>query len=316
MMINVHPFNEFWIDCRFNSCFSILTSINKSYCDASYMNCYSYITYIEKTPFTSVKCLRLRNSDRSQSDLIDLNITTIPVEFRNQSNMVKRVIELLQYNHLLIGVDLYYWIPNSICWYKNHWEHYAFVKKYDKDKNAFIVLDENLNGYGEHEIPCQRFETAVLGSPLPGDGFIIKYKNDLEDYKINCNEVFSNADRLIKELRELSDLPSDYWILSKPDIEKGNMFDLLTLHTFQIANRHIANIKLISRLKDLEFINNEKYGAMADKFDELRKGWTIIKNKIIKGNVSVPRNLDSRYLNIMKDNLLMKEISVWENLLA
>lgn len=310
-MLDIRPFNEFWIDCKFNTCFSIITSINKSYIDAAYMNCYSYIAETAKTPFTEVKCLRLENSDERQSELIKNNIKLTPVAFRKQENMIERVIELLENNYLLVGVDLYYLVHGSVCWNRYHWEHYSFVKKYDKDRNAFIVLDDDLNGFGEHEVPGQRFKTAVLNSTLPEDGFIVKHSNYMEDYIINNDEVFFNADRLVKELKELAGLPVAYWALSDHDIKEGYMFDLFALYAFQIANRQTANIKLMGRLKDLKFIDEEKYNAMTCMFEEIKNGWTLIKNRFIKGNISVPRKLDIASLNTIKDSMIAKEINAW-----
>ena len=315
-MNDLKPFNEFWINCFFNAYFSLLTSRNSSYFDAAYMNCYSYISKVEKTPFTNVKYIQLYNSDKRQINLFTSNILTKPIEFRKHTDMVEKIIEFLKNNYIFVGVDLYNWIPNSICWQRRHWEHYSLIKEYDDCNDEFIVFDENHQGYGIYRIPMKRFIDSVNNSPLKDDGFIIVYNDYIEDYYIDYKEVQCNADRLIQELIKLIELPSDYWVLSKQDMEKGYMFDLLSMYAFQIANRHMANIKLMDRLKHLNYIDMYQYKTITEMFKELANGWDMIKSKFIKGDISIPRKLDSDNLNDLKDNLLRMEIETWKYLLS
>ena len=313
-MIDLKPFNEFWINCMFNAKFSIITSIDKSLIDAAYINCYTYIQKTEVTPCgTPVKYLKLKNSDDKQLDFLTSVISTTPVEYRNQPNMLERIIDLLKSNFLFIGVDLYYWLPNTICWERYHWEHYSLIKKYDAQKNVFITLDENSDGFEECEVPAPRFEIAVTNSPMKVDGYIITYNDNIDKYSINYDEILDHARRLIKELGELY---CDIWTLSNNDIKEGHMFDLFSIYAYQIANRQKANIKLTDRLKCLNLISLEKHTSIVRRFEELSTGWALIKGEFMKGNMSYPKKLDCEKLNNLKNSLILKEIETWKLLLV
>lgn len=313
-MINLQPFNEFWIDCVFNSSFSVLTSISKSYMDASLVNCYSYYVQNVEAPLgNKLNCIRLNNSDSKQESQIASAISTTPIEFRNKPKIKETIINLLMEGILLVGVDLYDWVPNSICWHRYHWEHYSLIKEYNAFKDVFIVLDESLQGFGMHEIPSERFEISVLKSSLPVDGFSIAYNEDIDDYAISHDEILDNANRLMSELSEIKD---ELWKFTEKNIEAGYMFDLFSMYAHQIANRQIANIKLINRLTELALLDSLKSIEIIKQFHDLKNGWTMIKNKFIKGNISVPRILDYKNLNTLAHNLILKEIDTWETLLT
>ncbi len=78
MKLKIIPFNKFWLNCNFNSNFSILTSINKSYEDLALLNCYSYC----KSPQEwCPKNIALNQGNTHQRIIINNIITTEKILF-------------------------------------------------------------------------------------------------------------------------------------------------------------------------------------------------------------------------------------------
>jgi len=194
-----------------------------------------------------------------------------------------------------------------LCWQKYHWEHYSLVKGYDSSNDLFIIFDDNNKKYGEYCIPRIRFVKAVSDCSLEIDAYLVKY-GKTDNYNLDFNEVLKNANRLVHELKGLF---GNYWQVSDKDIEGGYMFELFSSCALSISNRHLANLKLIKRLYANEFISKSKYIKLVDKFKGLIKGWDIIKNRFIIGNISVPRKLDYLRINECKNLLINDEIKAW-----
>jgi len=312
-MIGLQVFKDFWINCQFNSYFSLITSINKSYIDAAYMNHYEYtIESIATGNGTNIKYLRSIPSIY-QHKLMQSIIKVSPIIVNNEIDIIDNAIELLKDNFIYVGVDLYYWIPNGICWQKYHkWDHYSLIKCYDNSKECFLVLDDNLNGFDIFEIPKSRFETAVANSFLHPTFLLVDYQKDIFDYSICFDDVIANAKRLTKELSELH---VELWNYSDADIERGWYMDLFSTYFFSISNRHIANMLLFERLNNLKYINSASLAHFKAQFLKLINGWDIIKNKFLKGNMTVPKKLDCSAINDLKNILVETEIKVWNLLI-
>lgn len=307
-MIDLLVFNDFWVNCWFNSNFSILTSVNRSYVDAAYMNSYTYITEDYQTPTgTDLRILKLGFTDEVEKVVLSaVNLT--PIMLEDTERISNQIITMLKTNYLYVGVDLYEWIPNSICWQKYHWEHYTLVKGYDESSDSFIVFDENYNGYGAHLIPRLRFEKAITASPFEIDAFLIDFKGDVCDYTICTDDVRKNADRISNEL---DNSRAEHWQLSKKDISEGHMLDLFSLYSFGISNRQIANGLLVYKLKSYGALSTDEYRLLASIFKELSDGWEKIKNSFMKANLSSPRRLDCIKINDYKNTLIENEIKAW-----
>jgi len=197
------PFDKYWIDCEFNAIFSVMTSIDESFYDFADINAYSYKLRNDKTPCgTDVEFIKLDNAKYIQSEYVTGCISKTPITLKDSEDMLVTIIKLLTDYTLLVGVDLYNWIPRSICWQKYHWGHFTLVQSYNKAEDTFSVLDESLTGYGEHRIPRERFIDAIQNSKQNEDGFILHY-NTPSKYRLCFDDVLLNAQRLTTELTQI-----------------------------------------------------------------------------------------------------------------
>jgi hypothetical protein len=311
-MIDLQVFDKFWINCWFNSLFSIITSIDNSYEEATYLNSYSFMIEERMTPLGTRTTFFRLDMHTHHSELLSGIVDTVPIHFKQDISTAEQVIEILKSNFLFLCVDLFNWIPDSICWQKHHWEHYTLVKGYDPVKDIFTVLDENKKGYGVHEITRENLENSSRGTSMDFDGLVAIYKEDIEPYKMDYHSVLENAYRLTSELKILLD---DYWTLSIDDIKEGHMLDLYSMYCYGVSNRHIANMLLIESLRRNSYINDNMHAKLTALFKELKEGWEAIKFAFIKANSFTPRKLDVKSLSNFKNVLVNKELDAWKMLL-
>ena len=168
---NILPFNEFWVNCDFNSRFSILTSYDEAFRKFAYNNTYKYTIAWRKEADTRLYDMYIESTNDECANCLDY----IPVSGIKEKNHMPGVIKKLVLNNeaFLIGVDLYNYIQGSVCWNKFHWYHYSLVKGYDDQKDIFYVLDDNLSGYHEFEIATQKLIMAAKKNQMDYDGYIV-----------------------------------------------------------------------------------------------------------------------------------------------
>ncbi|EPR13617.1 hypothetical protein [Ruminiclostridium papyrosolvens] len=313
--LNFKPFNLFWMDCQFNTLFSILTSMDKSYKVAALLNDYSYAIEQEYTPnntwYNEVFVVNtVINGDVFRNKFFPQQTS---LNFKHDENYIGLIKNYIKNNDVvMVGVDLFYWIPNSVCWNKHHWEHYSYINGFNDEKGVFYVFEENFYGFGEFEIPQDRMMKAIESSPLEPHAIIYKLCNAVDKYELSVSEVKSNAKRIIEEISRI--IPIDFWILSEKDFTEGHMCDLISTQIFQIINRHIANQLLINELEDA--IGNLQFKNELDKYCiELQDGWNQVKTKLVKIYYSNNRELMIHNLNKKCKDLFLKEIEMWDALL-
>ena len=245
--LNLKPFDEFWINCTFNGFFSIMCTLDNSYADLAYMNSYSYFVEGEV-----LKGMKLNSHCEMHDNVMRKHVTHIPFKLKHLSDndVLASIIRMLDKHPLLIGVDLYHWIPNSICWEKYHWMHYSIIDDFDKETNSFIVLDENLTGYGIHLIPPERMLLAMRSCSMEQDGYALVLNKKVSKYEVSTSSVFDNAIRLGHEIKSFINA-DEIWNYSEYDIHEGNKLELFSMYAFQISNRQNANTILTKRLYNL-----------------------------------------------------------------
>ena len=313
--LNFKPFNLFWMDCQFNTLFSILTSMDKSYRAAALLNDYSYAVKQEQTPndiwYNEVFVVNTVNNGDVFKEKFFPQQTCL--NFKHDEDYIGLIKNFIKNNDaVMVGVDLFYWIPNSVCWNKHHWEHYAYINGFNDEKGVFYVFDENFYGFGEFEVPQDRMMKAIEGFPLEPHAIVYKLCNSIDKYELAVSEVRDNARRLIEEINEI--MPLDFWILSEKDFTEGHMCDFISTHIFQIINRHIANQLLINELEDE--ISNLQFKSELEKYCiELQDGWNQVKTKLVKIYYSKNRESMLHNLNIKCKDLFLKEIDMWNTFL-
>ena len=309
--IGIKPFNDFWLNCRYNMLFSILSTIDSSYRLAASMNDYSYNVSEKETPTgTKYNKLLIDPMVEFQEKYLYEIASIQPFNFKHDENYIEYLKNLIKKNELVIvGVDLFYWIENSSCWNRHHWEHYSLINGFDDDKNVFYVLDENDIGFGEFEIPVDRFITAIQHSPLEPDGYIYKINKKIKQFKFNIKDVINNAQRLKNELSAIKS--SSLWQLRDEDFDAGHMCDLSATEIFQIVNRQIANQLLFCNIQ--KEVHDCKVPDIIIKYsNDLKEGWILVKNVLLKANLLKDRKLSLAEIEKSCKDLLNKEYEMWD----
>lgn len=314
-MKSFKPFNLFWINCIFNMRFSLLTSLENSYLFAALLNDYSYVVYDMDTPNEKkYKSLELRPMVKHGIEYRDLLFSdNKQLNFKgedNYFNILKGLIE--EDNIVLVGVDLFYWIPNSVCWKKHHWEHYSLINGCDDEKRMVYAFDENVYGYNEFEIPEDRLTKAISSFQDKPNVNIYKLSTNIGRFELSISEVRDNAQRIIGEIVKI--MPVIFWDLCEKDFIEGHMCDLISMRIFQIVNRHIANQLLMQELGD-DILSPAIRCSLIKYCIELREGWDLVKKRLIRIYFSKYERSDIINLNEKCRLLFLKEIDMWNMLL-
>jgi len=298
----VTPFNEFWMDCGFNTNFSILCSVESSFRDLACLNCYTYIE-------NKYKKIDIRTSDK-QRDIISNIITRNPTQFKNNTDaiMIEKIINLLNDHLLLVGVNLYDWIPDSLGWQRYRWNHYSLVVDYDSDNKEFLVMDDDVRGFNLHRIPLDRFIIAIRGTDcLPHDGFIVTYEDYADKYNLEFSEVIENALLLIDSIGKMIE-KDNLWDIYVDDID--GYFLEMTSKTFRFFNRQVANLVLVDRLYDLRLIDEKKKEDTKKVLSDAMNGWDLIKIKFLKAYKT--KKIDVHTIKNLVNQQFEKEIKAWD----
>lgn len=304
----ITPFNEFWLDCGFNNTFSILTSFDESYRELAYLNCYTYVPYNEWAP----KHIELRNGSDVQYEVINEIIYKKPFSFQYSKANIRKVINQIKTNNILLKVDLYNWLPNSSSWHKLHNFHHSLIVDFDEINDCIIVLDDDNKGYSKHAIPMRRFVECVKDQNGYISGYSVKCIKAPE-YKLDINLVLKFATILIRDLEYF--LINDLWT-TKQTKEGDILYEFYGFEVFKIVNRQIANLLLIKKLHEYGYIYESLYQDLFNGFTEIKNGWICIKNSLIKLYYSPNGNeiQKIKVLNVLKNKLISEEIDVWKKI--
>ncbi|MGI6668712.1 MAG: hypothetical protein ACOX4M_04615 [Acetivibrionales bacterium] len=311
--LNFKPFGLFWLNCAYSTMFSLLISLEPSYYFAAILNDYSYLVIDEETP-TGIKYNHLelwpivKHYERYRSMLFN---DYKPLNFESGDNYFDILKGLIEENKLiLLGVDLFYWLPNTISWKRNHWAHYSFINGINDEKRAVYVFERNSYGYDEFEIPEDRLIDSISNFPREPHVMSYKFPENIEKFELSIDEVKGNAQRIIDEINN-NIMPVNFWELGEEDFAKGYTRDLTSLRFFQISNRHIANELLIQALGD-EILSPEIRSSLIKYCKELQEGWELAKIMFLRLYVSKNRKSDINNTNEKVRSLFSKEIEMWD----
>ncbi len=306
-IINIQPFNEYWMDCHYNSVFTIASYFERSYHTAAYTNCYSYY----KQAYSAFPSLRLidvlYNNDFSVNNKMRIYKEEAfrDREYRNISGIIKNI--LLENKILRLYVNLFHWIPNDIVWKKYNWSHYSLIIGFDESKKEFYALDYDLNSYGINAIPEDRLNTAFYSSQYftkdinNGMGvysplFIVSPNDYIPEYSIDIQKIKSNANRLTNHLQDFS--VSDVWNIPQ-ECKQSEAIDVIVLGINKVCNRQIGNVMLIKNLYKNNYIDSNVFKVLVDQFETLKLLWE--RNKILF--------MKSRYYQIDNEKILKTKLS-------
>lgn len=315
--LGIMPFKDFWMNCYFNMYFSILISKEPSYRLAAFLNDYQYSIYesetVRKTRFNGLMLNSMVNFHHQY--LEEMVSNRAPINFKEDEKFSEYLKDLVRKNEVIfVGVDLYYWVPNSVCWNNYHWYHYSLINGFDEDKKVFYVLDDNQSGFDEHAIPEERFCTAIRNSTLNPHGFINKLPGDIGKFSFSISDVRTNAVRLAGELELMGH--DMLWQMSDEDFDNRDRCDLFSMYLYQIVNRQKATQVLFQILQDKNEINSIESSNLMHYAADLENGWAIVRKELVRTYFSDNRAFRISEINEKCKKLFLKEYKMWNKFLS
>lgn len=306
---DIVPFNDFWLNCDFNAYFSILTSHNEDFRMMAYNNSYRYKIALNTVVEDFYEMSVQTNIDTNDDYYVHKMVMN---DFEKKENLADIIREQILIDKIfLLGVDLCYLIPNSVCWKKFHWYHYTLVKGFDDEKKVFYVLDDNLFGYQEFEIPEERLVFAARENTMNPEAYIVEVKKENVAPKVTISSVINNAKEIIKNIETLE--RPDLYVMSDAYYHEHFGKELNAMYLYQIQNRQRANILLFQNLqKQFNLQEQEVNDSIKPKFEELIKGWRLVQNNFVKIYHSKDRPKQVRKTNDMCFGLLDQEKELWK----
>jgi len=317
-MLKIQPFNDFWLDCGFNSTISILCSLYEGYKDLAFYNNFIYDLQNEGTP-TSYTVIIDQNTDKYIDNLFSKEFIEMG---SNISNELKSNIAKAQQNQYIffLGVDLFYWVDNSICWHKNHWYHHSLVTEYEDGLSEVIALDDDFNGYQIQRIPFSRAiiasENYIKNHPNHiNDAYFLIDKHVKENFSYNKDDIMCNNLKIIISLDNVLLKNHECWVIRNNELNyiKENL-TLFSMRCFQFYNRHKANLMFFNNLYELQFISLIQKESLSQYSIQIMHQWDILKGKLIKTEMQARSHFDSDEFITVTSKLFQREKEIWSSL--
>ncbi len=315
----IQPFNEYWINCLLNMVFSVITSAEPSYMAATYLNDYDYEVGVWETEPSETNTegnrtihnhLILNQMQDFLEKYIHGKFSYQPISFRDDEHCLDIIKgHVRQKEFVLVGVDVFYWVPGSFGYGQNHWNHHSFINGYDDEKKVFYIFDEDINGYVEQEIPEERFLLALNKAIIEPHGFIIKPPEHIPPFTFSINDVVKNAEKLINQISTMQIGP--FWILTDNDFNTGIQQGVIIVLIYQVMHRHYAN-ELLFRVVLNKYCDTDTISSLVRISKELQNGWSTVKSqmlKVYKSETDRRKILDD--VNELVKHLFLKEVEMW-----
>ncbi|WP_217559398.1 BtrH N-terminal domain-containing protein [Paenibacillus sp. GbtcB18] len=315
---SLRPFNDFWMNCVSNTVYSIAVSNDSSYRTAAYLNHYTY--QVAADP--SFTYLTMDHPLKYQNEVFnDFIREWEPYYFRNPQAIGEEIGELLASGQLpVVHVDLFHWIPNSLAWKQYHWYHYSLITGYDAERSVYRVLDDDINGFRDFEVPPERLQEAFLSSQTENNPAyqeppcsLIRLKDQIPPYEFKLSDLSRHAERLIGELDNLQ--TEHLWEgTPEPDKFEESMTNGLVGVNI-IESRQTGNRLMLRYLLDAGCIREADFQTLDKELEDLALGWFKAKNVFIKAKFSLKRRFNRDQLLTLAVPLLSRERSFWAALL-
>lgn len=291
-------FSEFWINCFANDSLSFIVSKEPSYRKIALMNWYNYFLTGSICWWRQLK-ISYDEEFFSYVDIIDYK----PIQL-TKDNYINEIKKFIDDNRVIkVKFDLYYLIPNSLNWHKNHYNHYILLSGYDDEKKTFYCFSDNIKGYEENEIPYDRFNQSILIDELNSAEEMLISK-DIKSFSYSIDKVKYYADKNKYNISLLS--YSNYWSC---DFLKST--SEVFMETNKITGRQKANKLLFQDLYIDNFISENMLNKLNQYTEELYIKWEIIKSILIKEHLKelIP---DYNKLNNLAWDALKLEYEMWD----
>ncbi len=320
----INPFNDYWMDCVVNAQISIVTSKEPSLRYMTYLNNYSYEIVemeTEKYDINSIPekigyFLIFNYMNEVFPKYLHKYFLFEPFNFRNEELGFKKLKELVKQKELIaVGVDMFYWVPDSYCWKKHHFCHYSLVTGFEEDRKVYSVLDVKIDRFDRFEIPEERFCQAVKFFRFSPDAYIVNVVEDMEPFQLTFPEVIYFAEKLKRNLESID--AKVILDMNSRIFQKKEWFDLFATFVNRVLNRQKANILLLNALYKQELIHDpDIVSGLVEQIENIRKHWHIFEQKMVKQNCLSPNQINGCEFCDQCNRLFQLELKMWNKLLA
>lgn len=276
----IRPFNDFWINCKATILYSLIVTLGEEFRSLTYNNNYTYEVLCFPAP--SGRWVNEVRLNPLQQELYETVLQDpITLRYEDEERACVEIREYLDRGRLvMVGVDLFYWIPHNMCYNKYHFEHYAIVNGYDSNKDTFYVMDTDNEGYKEFEIPSSHLLKAMMECTLPYDAIAYKLceREELSDLIYSSKQVIKQAKKICKSINGVR--KKDFFLMEDTDYAQGFYRDNCVMYLLQINCQMKAN-----RLFFEYLIEDKKIDGLSDIYEcveKLEKEWTNIRNTVSK----------------------------------
>lgn len=306
MKVDIQPFREFWLDCNSTILFSIYSALNKDRL-RMYNNNYTYNIVNAGTGCAhDFNTIVLNLSMNSFQNLFLKKHSEYVVKNRSDLKYIKDV--LLKDNLIvLLGVDLYYWIEDSLHWKKNHIQHFSLVKGYSEEEREFIVLETGSKGYNQYNISQKKFLKAAVKS---GAASVVYQIVDRIEKPLSLDVILEqNVREIVNSIMYIENKIDTIWVVA--DYNKRDMTyfaDFILTHIYAIENRQKANSILMRHMFDM--YNKKLFQECSCRFGELNNKYYFLKMQLMadakNGRLNTTIDMHKKYL--LKYLIIEKEI--------
>ena len=303
-ILDIKPYNKFWMNCVFNNIFSLLSKEEQSYLDLPFMNIYDYCFYDVEENCSGIDINRIR----MQHILEKIVFVEYIDERKNYLKVIKANID----NERPIGalVDLYYWLPNTIIYQKKHWFHYTLIIGYD-DKGYLYVLDEDNDGYRLQKLSEKKLVKAFLNErdEIPLAYYV--FKENVPQYKIEFKEIKKNAEIILKQLFEIIHKEKIWGIDGR---EEEQAIKMMIASASRLYNTQIGNRYLVNYINKQKCFSSSKLNLLISYCNDTETKWRNIHNMFYKHDLkrTIP---DFDLADCISKECVSKEILFWRELL-
>lgn len=279
-MKNIVPYSDSWINCYANMVLSLICYKNGSD-NVSYCNNYNYI--LQRDTQLGYDDFYFFDYDDDFVKLEEIANTEFITFDGTGEELVQKIKEFVagEDAFVAVDVDLYDWIPNSMCYKKYHWNHFSLITDYCEDKDKFICFDEMHADYNSFYVSAEQVANSLIRR---GDVNLIEINQIKEGFsrKVTLGEVLTNARRIVDDIESVRD--KIFFKLDDEGYRERHYMDLIAMYYQRMESRHYRNSSL------LKIIDNLYVDVLLDKeaeeFADLAKHWEKIRHRLIKLYVS------------------------------
>ena len=189
--IRIQPMTEFWLDCYSTAIYSIMLSkcnVNKA---GIYCNNYTYIFDVNEGKNLGRIYIKT-DLESIEAGLLQEKKDFYVSKEENIANAIKGVID--DNRILMLGIDMFYGIPDTSQWNKHHIRHYIIVEGYDDENKLFYLLETGESGYKEYTMSYEKLSIAAQNFADLSHSYVINsaYKFEMYDIRTIKNNAKKN----------------------------------------------------------------------------------------------------------------------------